>query len=75
MIQFITKYIITQYCSQRRARRKTYSYNKDANAQHNALTKAMKAKFKIENIYYVTFRLKLRHLQTKFKNISRLILI
>ena len=35
------------------------------NAQHNALRKALhKIKIQIENIYYVTFRLNLRHLQT-----------
>ena len=34
------------------------------NAQHNALTKAIKTRFKIESIYYLTFRLNLRHLQT-----------
>ena len=34
------------------------------NAQHNALSKAIKTRFKMENIYYMTFRLNLRHLQT-----------
>ena len=34
------------------------------NAQHNALSKATKTRFNIESIYYVTFRLNLRHLQT-----------
>ena len=32
--------------------------------QHSALSKAIKARFKIENIYCVTLRLNLRHLQT-----------
>ena len=34
------------------------------NARHNALSKAIKTRFKIESIYYVTFRLNSRHLQT-----------
>ena len=34
------------------------------NAQHNALSKAIKARLKIEYIYYVTFLLNLKHLQT-----------
>ena len=39
------------------------------NAQHNALSKAIKTRFKIESIYYATFRLNLRHLQ-KVDNIA-----
>ena len=34
------------------------------NAVHNALSKAIRTRFKIEHIYYVTFRLNLRHLQS-----------
>ena len=52
------------------------------NAQHNALSKAIKTRFKIESIYYVTFRLNLRHLQTsglilhtEFEYISMLIVL
>ena len=48
------------------------------NAQHNALSKAIKTRFEIESIYYVTFRLKTSSdkwiiLHKEFEYISMLI--
>ena len=34
------------------------------NARHDALSKAIKTRFKIANIFYVRFHLNLRHLHT-----------